>query len=114
MLTSRLKGDVKLVGSTISCEGTDATDTHPNRKNPHVQSYVVATDNVGYALLRNSTVFNCYKSIWDTIFHSELGSSRVLLDAGYNIDCLMTRYQGIDWRDRQFWGCNGGCVLVRL
>ena len=47
VLTSRINEDVKIVGPTISCEGTDSTDTHPARRNPHVQSYVVAMDKVG-------------------------------------------------------------------
>jgi hypothetical protein len=44
ILTDRLTDDVKLVGATISCEGTQETETHPARQNPHVQSYLVATD----------------------------------------------------------------------
>jgi hypothetical protein len=40
-------------------------------------------------LLKDRNVFKCFKKISDTIYHSELGSSKVILDAGYNIDCLM-------------------------
>lgn len=43
---------------------------------------------------------------WNTIYYSELGSSAAILDAGYNIACLMVRYQGVDWRDKDNWGCN--------
>lgn len=32
------------------------------------------------------------------------------LQAGYNLDSLMMRYQGVDWRDPAFWQCNAGCV----
>lgn len=48
ILTSRLVGKVKLVGSTISCEGTflHGDPTAVYRQNPHVQSYVMATDQV--------------------------------------------------------------------
>lgn len=48
MFTDKLSKDVKLVGSTISCEGSHAGGD-PNkelRQNPHVQSYAVATDQV--------------------------------------------------------------------
>lgn len=48
--------------------------------------------------------------MWDVIYYGELGSSLELLEAGYSIDCLMTRYQGVDWSDKNNWGCNGGCV----
>lgn len=48
ILTSRLTDKVKLVGSTISCEGTflHGNLTAERRQNPHVQSYMMATDQV--------------------------------------------------------------------
>eukprot|EP00878_Enallax_costatus_P024831 GHUV01026523.1.p1 GENE.GHUV01026523.1~~GHUV01026523.1.p1 ORF type:complete len:299 (+),score=79.13 GHUV01026523.1:220-1116(+) len=107
--TSRLRGSVKLVGSTISCEGSPLHGNHRGkwRHNPHVQSYAVATDLAGLQLLlADSKVFACHKDRWDTIFYSELGSSKAILDAGYNIACLMLRYQGVDWRDKANWDCN--------
>ena len=44
----RLRGNVKLVGPTISCEGSplDGVIHGKWRRNPHVQSYAVATDRV--------------------------------------------------------------------
>ena len=46
--TERLTPDVKLVGSTISCEATlkDGDATKGSRQNAHVQSYAMATDQV--------------------------------------------------------------------
>ena len=38
-------------------------------------------------------VFQCYDNIHDTIWHSELGASLAILNAGYNLDSLMLRYQ---------------------
>ena len=45
-LISKLSDTVKLVGPTISCEGSpkDGIVDGEWRTNPHVQSYVVATD----------------------------------------------------------------------
>lgn len=57
-------------------------------------------------LIADRQVFACHKDRWDTIYYSELGSSKAILDAGYNIDSLMLRYQGIDWRDPSHWDCN--------
>eukprot|EP00798_Chlamydomonas_sp_ICE-L_P028092 gene28092-31200_t len=165
----RLRGDVKLVGPTISCEGSplDGAMSDPSkwRWNPHVQSYVVATDRcvaqVGFqvseegqacvpvpqqqtgaegtrcpvppwvaqlglqvseegqacvpvpqqqvglqVLKRDKHVFQCHSNRWNTIYHSELGSSAAMFRAGYNIDCLMERYQDVDWRDPTNWVCN--------
>lgn len=38
--------------------------------------------------------------------YAEMGSSASILRAGYNIDSLMARYQGVDWRQTENWGCN--------
>lgn len=109
-LTSRLNQEVRLVGSTISCEGSwkGGVLTGEKRQNPHVQSYVVAMDDVALNLMRqDSTVLKCYKQYHDAVWYGEMGSSAVILRAGYNIDALMVRYQGIDWRQTENWGCNG-------
>eukprot|EP01025_Chloroclados_australasicus_P029266 TRINITY_DN2918_c0_g1_i12.p2 TRINITY_DN2918_c0_g1~~TRINITY_DN2918_c0_g1_i12.p2 ORF type:complete len:195 (-),score=19.75 TRINITY_DN2918_c0_g1_i12:1599-2183(-) len=39
-------------------------------------------------------------------FYSELGASLAILQAGYNIDSFMMRYQGVDWRNKDTWACN--------
>jgi hypothetical protein len=57
-------------------------------------------------LLRDENVFQCHKKRWQAIYHSELGSSAAILKAGYNIACLMVRYQGVDWKDKAMWDCN--------
>ena len=46
------------------------------------------------------------------MWHSELGASLAVLNAGFNIDSLMLRYAGVDWRDTSFWNCNAGCALL--
>lgn len=111
ILTGRITDDVKLVGATISCEGANKGGVLSGemRRNPHVQSYVVATDQVGLGLLQaEGDVLKCYTDIHDAIWYAEIGSSAAILDAGYNIDALMLRYQGVDWRDKATWGCNAG------
>ena len=35
-------------------------------------------------------------------------AAEALMSAGQNLDCLLLRYQGIDWADERNWGCNGG------
>ncbi|KAG2498860.1 hypothetical protein HYH03_003052 [Edaphochlamys debaryana] len=107
--TRKLTDEVKLVGPTISCEGSPLNGDFRGkwRSNPHVQSFVVATDQVGLqVLLDDGRVFHCHNTRWNTIYYSELGSSTAILHAGYNLDCLMTKYQGVDWRNKSNWGCN--------
>ncbi|NBU65381.1 MAG: hypothetical protein EBS29_12915 [Chloroflexia bacterium] len=49
LLVGKLNDKVKLVGATISCEGSPFEGNVEGewRTNPHVQSYVLATDQVG-------------------------------------------------------------------
>lgn len=90
-LLSKLRDDVKLVGPTISCEHATIG---PAVNKAHVQTYVVATDREGMAVLRRSgTVFNCWGSLDEVIQHSEVGTSQVIFAAGWSIDSLMLRYQ---------------------
>lgn len=42
-------------------------------------------------LMADGNVFKCYDHIHLTMFYSELGASKAILDAGYTIDCLMMR-----------------------
>ena len=91
-MTSKLVGDVKMVGPTINCEGTATLESGERRNNPHVQSFAVATDAVGMELLvQDGKVFGCYDAFQETIYHSELGASAVILEAGYNLDSFMVR-----------------------
>jgi len=58
------------------------------------------------AMWEEGTVFQCYTNMWDVIYYSELGSTWAVLSAGYGIDSLMLRYQGVDWTDLDTWDCN--------
>ena len=54
--TSRLSDSVKLVGSTVSCGSTFQGELHrsPSLTCPHVQSYALATDQIGLRVCRPS------------------------------------------------------------
>ena len=63
----------------------------------------------GLAAIRaDNRTFGCYDSKWLAILYGELGISAAILAAGYNLDSLMLRYQGVDWRQPENWGCNAG------
>lgn len=103
--TSKLSTDVKLVGSTINCGGAYSVDD----PQPHVQTYAVATDQRGLQVIKeHGTVLACHKEMKETVVQSEMGMSRAIIEAGFNLDSLMLRYQGIDWRDKRAKGCNAG------
>lgn len=103
--TSKISRTTKLVGATINCGGAQGYGPEP-----HVQSYVVATDQIGLKVLEATPgVFGCWETIGDVVVHSEIGSSRAILKAGFNIDCLMTRYQGLDWRSPALHSADAPC-----
>ncbi|KAK9808001.1 hypothetical protein WJX73_002333 [Symbiochloris irregularis] len=103
-LTNKLTASVKLVGPSINCGGGYG---HPPIS--HVQTYALATDRQGLKALADAgTVFHCWETMAETVIHSELGASIVIKEAGFSIDSLMLRYQGLDWRDSQSNACNGG------
>lgn len=95
--TQRLNDEVKLVGSTINCE-----------HKPHVQSYLLVTDQVGLKLLLDDKVgvFHCKKDYNDAVFNGEIGASQLLLHANYQIASLQVKYQGYDFRKKENWNCN--------
>ena len=59
-------------------------------------------------------MFECYSSMWDVIYFSELGSSWTVLAAGYTIESLMLRYQGVDWTNLDNWDCNARSLPLWL
>lgn len=64
LLLNKITSTVKLVGPTISCEGSpfEGNIAGEWRTNPHVQSYVIATDKVGLtAWMNDGKVFTCYQ-----------------------------------------------------
>lgn len=88
---------VQLVGISLNC-----------RPRPHVQSMILATDQAGmYTLLdpdlslasstddrfgtRNASVglSGCYDD-WNAAVHAEIGTTGLMLDAGYQVDALMS------------------------
>lgn len=107
--TNRLSDKVKLVGPTISCEGApkggDAAGEW--RGNPYVSPHAWATDAQGWGLLAaEHGVFRCHSSPWDTRYYSDAGASLAVLRSGGTIDCLLARYQGVDWTSPSSWQCN--------
>ncbi len=58
-------------------------------------------------LIDNGQALACHSVPWEMAWYSEAGTSLALLQEGYNLDCLLVRYQGVDWRTRAGWRCNG-------
>ncbi len=69
--TDLINDHVKLVGTTISCEARI-----------HVQSMLLATDQVGINLLRESGALDCAKGRDEAIEKYELGASAIIMANG--------------------------------
>jgi len=97
VFTKRLTNEIKLVGSTINCE-----------HKPHVQSYLLATDQIGLSLLtdKKNGVLSCKKDYGDAVFNGEIGASQLILHSNYQIASLQIKYQGVDFRKKENWNCN--------
>lgn len=91
LLTDLITDEVKLAGTTIGIYNG----------NPHVQSMVLVTDKVGIDIGINKGIFNKNPFNMDKkvlIELKEIGYSREILEAGYNIKCLLKSFDGIDFR----------------
>lgn len=58
-------------------------------------------------LAADPNVFRCFQSPWDARYYSDVGAGLAMLRAGYNLDSLLMRYQGVDWWALNNWDCNG-------
>lgn len=95
----RLTDRIKMVGTTINCEPA-----------PHLQSMLWATDEVGMSILLDPELAYsvpaddhwgtkdtpvglsfCHQTM-DQAVHTEIGSTRLILSQGYEVDALMTAY----------------------
>lgn len=112
--THRLSDSVKAVASSLVC--LPASD--PGGWGPKIESWTYAVDAQGLDILTAAGVFEvrqCKLCDDGVVVNGEYALSRAVLDAGFNIATLMARYRpGIDWRDRDNWGCNDQVHPSRL
>lgn len=92
LFISELNDDTKLVGSTINFE----------YGNPHIQTYIFCTDKIGLKIGLDNKIFvepskiPIDKTI--LIQQHEIEYSRKILEAGYNIKCMMRIFNNVDFR----------------
>jgi hypothetical protein len=96
-----IKNDVKLFGSTINCcfsvYGPKMIDAV---KESHVQSYIFSMDREALDYLIENEIFTKKRYITDfveLVIKREFRMSRLIIEKGWNIGCLMDNYQGIDF-----------------
>ena len=99
----KLNDKVKLVGTTIAC--LPASDL--GGYGPKVEGFFFLTDKIGLDLLqKEKTIFCNHDDKTLAIVNGEYGLSNCILRNGYSIDCMLKRYNNIDWNDKNNWNMN--------
>jgi hypothetical protein len=95
------KENIHLFGSTINNAGV-GTEVNP-WVFTHIQSYIfsMTKETVEYLMeTQILSITNYAKDIWDDIFNKEILMSRKIVEKGWNLGCLQTLYQGVDFTFR--------------
>jgi len=93
VFTTKLNAETKLVGTTINAWPVTIYK-------PHVQGQMFALDKECLRMLLNETeVFrDADRSYWEVVHESEIGMSQAVLNHGWKITCLASKYQGVDYK----------------
>jgi hypothetical protein len=94
---------VKLVGTTIVCLPHHDLGGY----GPKVEGFFFMTDNIGLEILKKeNSIFCNHPDKVSCIVKGEYGLSNCILKNGYSLDCMIRKYQGIDWTDQNNWTLN--------
>jgi hypothetical protein len=99
----KINNVVKLVGTSIVCLPHHDLGGY----GPKVEGFFFMTDNIGLNLLKNEkTIFFDHPNKEHGIIYGEYGLSNCILKHGYSIDCMIRKYQNINWRDPNNYNLN--------
>jgi hypothetical protein len=94
---------VKLVGTTIVCLPPNDAGGY----GPKVEGFFFMVDNIGLNLLKNQkNIFCNHVDKYSAIVHGEYGLSTCILNNGFSIDCMLPKYQHIDWTNKNNYNLN--------
>jgi hypothetical protein len=99
----KINDPVKLVGTTIVC----LPHTDAGGYGPKVEGFFFMTDQVGLNVLRGQgTIFCNHRDKYSAIVNGEYGLSNTILKRDYSIDCMLPKYQKIDWKNAMNYNMN--------
>ncbi len=99
----KINDKVKLVGTTIVCLPSYDAGGY----GPKVEGFFFMTDKIGLELLINQkNIFFDHPDKYSAIVYGEYGLSNCILKNGYSIDCMLSKYQNIDWTDPKNYSLN--------
>lgn len=94
---------VKLVGTTIVC----LPKSDKGGFGPKVEGFCFLLDRIGLELiLKNGNIFYDHKTKTDVILNGEYSLSKCIINNGYTIDCMLKKYQNINWYDTKNYNIN--------
>jgi hypothetical protein len=94
---------VKLVGTTIVC----LPHNDPGGYGPKVEGFFFMVDHIALELLKSQqTIFCNHKDKHSAVVNGEYGLSNCILKNGYSIDCMLPKYQKIDWTNPMNYDLN--------
>jgi len=89
----KINNKVKLVGTTIVC----LPHYDAGGYGPKVEGFFFMVDQLGLELLKKQNIFCNHPDKYSAIVNGEYGLSNCILKNGYTIDCMLEKYQNIDW-----------------
>jgi hypothetical protein len=99
----KINNCVKLVGTTIVC----LSPYDKGGYGPKVEGFFFMVDKIGLELLKNEgTIFCDHEDKISTIINGEYGLSNCIIKNGYTIDCMIPKYQNIDWTNSKYYTLN--------
>ena len=103
LFIDKITDKVKLVDTTIVA----LPRQHAGKYVPKIEVFFFMTDKIGLnILIRKKKIFMNHKNKYSAIVNGEYGLSKCILDHGYTIDCMLPRYQGINWRNSENYKMN--------
>jgi hypothetical protein len=97
---------VKLVGTTIVCLLHD----DPGGFGPKVEGFFFMVDQIGLDIIKEEkTIFYDHPSKYSAIVRGEYAVSKCILKKDYSIDCMLHKYQNIDWQNPENYHINNNC-----
>ena len=107
----KINEKVKLVGTTIVCLPQDDDGEY----GPKVEGFFFMTDNIGLELLKTQqNIFCNHSDKYSAIVNGEYGLSKCILNHGYSIDCMLPKYQNVDWRNTNNYNLNNNLHPSRI
>ena len=94
---------IKLVGTTIVCLPHNDAGGY----GPKVEGFFFMVDNIGLNLLKKQqNIFCNHNDKYSAIINGEYGLSNCILQNGFSIDCMLPKYQNIDWKNNDNYKLN--------